>query len=69
MRPLEELHVMAKGSVKVQKVEIDDQIDKQFKPGIFNQIKAFIDGDNSMFCSVEDQVNHIDIYTNIAGYE
>ena len=68
LRPLEELQVVEKGSVKIQSVEIDNQIDKQFKPGVYNQIKAFIDGDDSMFCSVEAQLHHIDIYNTIAGY-
>lgn len=69
LRPLEELQVVELGSVKVQSIKIDDKIDKQFKPGVYNQIKAFIDSDDSIFCSIEEQLQHIDIFNKIAGYD
>jgi predicted dehydrogenase len=69
LKPLEELQVIKLGSVKIESIEIDDHIDKQFKPGIYKQIKAFIDGDDSNFCSIESQLKHMDIYNKMAGYE
>ena len=68
LRPLEELQVVRLGSVKIETIPIDDQKDKLFKPGIYNQVKAFIEEEDSIFCSIEDQLMHIDIYNKIAGY-
>ena len=69
LQPLEELQVVELGSVKTQSIEIDDQKDKQFKPGVYNQLKAFLEADDSLFCSIEEQLQHIDIYNKIAGYD
>ncbi len=69
LKPLEELQVIKLGSVKIESIKIDDHIDKLFKPGIYKQIKAFIDGDDSNFCSIESQLKHMHIYNKMAGYE
>jgi predicted dehydrogenase len=44
-RPMEQLQIQKKGSVEISSVELEDQLDKQFKPGLYNQTKAFIEGD------------------------
>lgn len=67
-RPMEQLQVIALGSVRVENVELDDRLDKEFKPGLFLQTKAFLDGDDSLFCTIEDQVRHSEIYDRMAGY-
>ncbi|XP_077997683.1 uncharacterized protein LOC144450820 isoform X2 [Glandiceps talaboti] len=41
-RPLEKLHVTRLGTVKVEEVEIDDSVDKKFKPGLWLQTKTFL---------------------------
>ena len=69
LQPLEELQVVELGSLKILGIEIDDQKDKQFKPGVYNQLKAFLEADDSLFCSIEEQLQHIDIYNKIAGYD
>jgi len=69
LKPLEELQVVRLGSVKIESIKIDDQLDKLFKPGIYKQIKAFIDEDDNNFCSIESQLMHMDIYNKMAGYE
>ena len=69
LQPLEELQVVELGSLKTLGIEIDDQKDKQFKPGVYNQLKAFLEADDSLFCSIEEQFQHIDIYNKIAGYD
>jgi predicted dehydrogenase len=69
LKPLEELKVVELGSVEIQSIEIDDQKDRQFKPGVYKQIEAFIESDYNALCSLEDQLKHVDIYNKMAGYD
>ena len=69
MKPLEKLQVVRLGSVNLENIEINDQVDIQYKPGIYNQLKAFLNKDDINFCSIEEQLKHVDIYNKIAGYD
>ena len=54
------------GSVDISEVEIDDQLDKEFKPGFYLEAKSFIEGNIERLCSIEQQMIHIDkIYDKI----
>lgn len=61
LKPMEQLQLQDKGSVKVYPVEIDDHLDKEFKPGLFLQTKAFLEGDCARLCSLDDQVTHVSV--------
>lgn len=66
LKPMEQLQLQDKGSVKVYPVEIDDHLDKQFKPGFYLETKAFLEGDCSRLCSIAEQALHLDnIYKKI----
>lgn len=68
LKPMEQLQLQDKGSVKVYPVEIDDNLDKEFKPGFYLETKVFLDGDNSRLCSLENQIDHVKIiYNKILG--
>ncbi|MBK9018657.1 MAG: gfo/Idh/MocA family oxidoreductase [Sulfuritalea sp.] len=67
-RPMEQLQVIPLGSVKAENVELDDCLDKEFKPGLYTQTKAFLDRDDRLFCSADEQLRHCAIYDRIAGY-
>lgn len=67
-RPMEQLQVIPLGSVKAESVELDDLLDKEFKPGLYMQTRAFLDGDDRQFCSVDEQLQHCAIYDRMAGY-
>jgi predicted dehydrogenase len=67
-RPMEQLQVTKLGSVKVESVELDDKLDKAYKPGLFMQTKAFLDGDDRLFCSIQEQLRNGAIYDEMAGY-
>ena len=67
-RPMEQLQEMPLGSVKVGPVELSDQLDKEFKPGLYRQIQSFLAGNEERFCSLAEQVEHAKIYSQIAGY-
>lgn len=60
LKPMEQLQLQDKGSVKVYPVEIDDHLDKEFKPGFYLETKAFIEGNDSRFCTIEEQAKRID---------
>ena len=68
LKPMEQLQMQDKGSVKVYPVEIDDRLDKEFKPGFYLETKAFLEGDSSRLCSIDMQVEHIKkIYNVMVG--
>ena len=68
-RPMEQLQVTRTGSNDVESVTLDDQLDKAFKPGLFAQAKAFLDGDDRLFCTIDEQLRHCAAYDHIAGYD
>lgn len=55
LKPMEQLQLQDKGSVKVYPVEIDDSLDKNFKTGFFLETKAFLGNDTTRLCSLEQQ--------------
>lgn len=67
-RPMEKLSIQNKGSVNVENVKIDDQIDIDFKPGLYKQVEAFLfgKGDNKLLM-IEEQIKHLDFYKQIDG--
>jgi len=68
LKPMEQLQLQDKGSVKVYPVEIDDHLDKEFKPGFYLETKAFLEGDYSRLCSLAQQSIHMkNIYREILG--
>lgn len=68
LRPMEQLQIQNLGSVAINSVEIDDSLDREFKPGFYRETKAFLDGDYSRLCSIHEQCEHVaTIYTKIMG--
>ncbi len=43
-RPLEQLHIQKIGEVKIEKIEINDDQDHKYKPGLFKQTEEFLLG-------------------------
>ena len=67
-RPLEQLQVIQVGSVRMENIELDDRLDIEFKPGLYKQVTAFLNRDDGQFCSIDEQLQHIAIYGEMAGY-
>jgi predicted dehydrogenase len=67
-RPMEQLQVTSLSSIAVEKVLLDDDLDSRFKPGLYRQTQAFLSQDESHFCTVEAQLVHAKIYSEMAGY-
>ena len=68
LKPLEQLQVITLGSNQVKNIHLEDRLDKKFKPGLYLQLESFFKKDNSLFCSLSEQVENIKIYSKIAGY-
>jgi predicted dehydrogenase len=68
-RPMESLQLMRRGSVRIDPVDINDSLDKQFKPGLYEQTRRFLDGSTEGFCTLAEQRENWRVYEEIAGYE
>lgn len=67
-KPMESLQIQEKGSVAVNPVEIDNHLDTEFKPGFYLQTKAFVEENYERFCTVGEQLKHVEkIYNKIHG--
>lgn len=66
-KPFEQLHIQKTGSVAIEKVEIDDALDKKYKPGLYLQIKAFLfdQNDNKLVTLADHFENIREIYDKI----
>lgn len=68
LRPMEQLQIQNIGSVAINSVEIDDSLDKQFKPGFYRETEAFLNGDWKRLCSIQEQRDHVaNIYMKMVG--
>lgn len=66
-RPLEKLQIQKIGSVAIEILEIDDSLDKDFKPGLYKQVEAFVTGLTDRLPTMSDQVTMLDWYLRIRG--
>lgn len=70
LKPMEQLQLQDKGSVKVYPMEIDDQLDKDYKPGFYLETKAFLEGETDRLCSIQNQMFYVqNVYKKILGHE
>ncbi len=67
-KPIEKLQVITLGSVNVDLVDLKDRLDQDFKPGLYQQTQAFLLDDSTRFCTLSDQIKHVKIFSQIAGY-
>lgn len=67
-RPLEKLQVQKKGFVEISFAELDYSRDTEFKPGFYEQVRAFLDGEFAELCSIQEQKIKIEtVYNKISG--
>lgn len=58
LKPLEGLNVQLKGSVSISEHEFDDSLDKEFKPGLYKQVKTFLaEETDDRMCSLHEQLH------------
>lgn len=69
LRPMEALQLVRKGSVAIEPVEATGaELDKDFKPGLFLQTKAFLEGEDADLCPLSQHSEAVDAYCLMAGY-
>lgn len=69
LRPMEQLQVTPLGSVKIEAMEPLYSFDQDYKPGLYRQTQAFLDGNDNLFCTFPEQVENVRIYSEMAGYQ
>ena len=67
-KPLEELKMQNIGAVHIEDVEIDSRLDKEFKPGLYKQVEAFLTN-STRFKTIEEQLEDFDVYYKMAKYD
>ena len=68
LKPLERLYIQKKGQLELEEFCRDYSLDDKFKPGLFNQVKAFLEEEKESFCTLEEQLEHFKWYDQIANY-
>ncbi|WP_116472414.1 Gfo/Idh/MocA family oxidoreductase [Zobellella maritima] len=68
LRPMESLQVQKRGTIPQEGVEIDDKLDRDFKPGLYKQVQSFLKGDYCYLCDIHEQSMMFDVYEKIAGH-
>jgi predicted dehydrogenase len=61
-KPLEELKIQKLGSVEINNVVIENEMDLVYKPGLYTQTKAFLENDTTNLKSIEEQLADFTIY-------
>lgn len=62
-KPMEELYIQELDSVKIEKVDIDDSLDKKFKPGLYKEVQSFLlNTDKEKRKSIQQQLVDMKLY-------
>lgn len=67
-RPVEKLQIQQLGTVKQDFVEINEELDLLYKPGLYEQVRAFISNTEKRFPSIGEQMSLINYYKVMSGY-
>ena len=68
-RPMEALSVQKRGTIAQVEVKINDELDKEYKPGLYLQVQAFLANDTASLCSIKEQHSLFSTYEQMAGYK
>lgn len=68
LRPLERLQRIKHGSFSVESIDDNSDVDSDYKAGLYNQTKAFMEADFGKACLLENQVQNVALYSLMAGY-
>ncbi len=63
--PLEKLKIQKIGSVAIEEVEIDDELDQKFKPGLFLQTQIFLNGNREELLNINKHYERMLIFEHI----
>lgn len=66
LKPMESISVQEKGTVAVVVHQFDDSLDLQFKPGLYRQVDAFVNGNYFCLLGIEKHIQASkEVYRNI----
>lgn len=65
-KPLEKLQVQELGSFEIKELPLNDNLDTDFKAGIYKEVQSFL-GDKKNLCTIEEQVGNLKYYQQILG--
>jgi predicted dehydrogenase len=65
-RPLERLQIQDKGSVMITETKINNQLDLDYKPGLYKEVLSFLT-DKKDLCTINEQCNNIKWYKKMLG--
>lgn len=68
LRPMEKLQIQNIGSVQLEYIDIDDNFDTAFKPGIYKQVEAFLSLNFQHFIDIKKQLSITEVYYKMAAY-
>lgn len=68
-KPLELLQIQQTGSLKIEDAEIDNALDKEYKPGLYRQVQSFLNGEKEQFIDIHTQALLLPYYCKIANYK
>lgn len=68
LRPMEALQLQKRGTIQHELVELDDSLDKIFKPGLYLQVEGFLNNTLETLCSIDEQLTLFPIYEKMASY-
>ena len=66
-RPLEKLQIQKLRTVAVEEVNIDYQIDTDFKAGLYRQVEAFLEGNYQNFINIQQQALRMKIFEKMCN--
>ena len=61
MKPMEKLFVQKRGSISLEKIELEDELDQNFKPGLYKQVEAFLKFPEKLM-RIDEQVKKLPYY-------
>jgi predicted dehydrogenase len=70
LKPMEKLFIQLHGSVEVNEDQFENEIDFQFKAGIYKMVSAFLyNKDQKDLCTLSELKLYLPFYEKIAGYK
>lgn len=61
MKPMEQLFVQKRGSISLEKIELKDELDQNFKPGLYKQVEAFLRSPEKLM-NINEHIKKLPIY-------
>lgn len=66
--PMEQLKQQKLGEIKIEDIDIDNEVDTRYKPGLFQQTVDFLCGEHRNFINLEGQIERHAVYSEIGAY-